>query len=315
MVVVEGRTAVSRSTFALDPARRPPNHLLPSQGTDGMPRFQWIERLAGLAPLAPSPSPEIEFILFPGEATLQRVDRPGTRLFKLHFAADAGRSLYLWPQEPDAASDARTLATFNAAMADEGEGGYGMEEEEEGDWEGGGGSAPPAGGARVTAAALAAALRGAGMPPPPGAPPPAVQPGATVDAAALAAALAGATGSAPPPPPRAGPSLGDVLAPDAVLPLVRLPGMLEALAPHLPDTQRDQAGLEAMVRSAQFREQVDKLSTALATGALSLATLGLPGEGHSVAALLRAVQASVDTDKEKQTENEGGGGGSGPAGG
>jgi hypothetical protein len=112
-----------------------------------MPRFQWIERLAGLAPLAPSPSPEIEFILFPGEATLQRVDRPGTRLFKLHFAADAGRSLYLWPQEPDAASDARTLATFNAAMADEGEGGDGMEEEEEGDWEGGGGgSAPPAGG-------------------------------------------------------------------------------------------------------------------------------------------------------------------------
>lgn len=34
-----------------------------------MPRFQWLQRLEG----GVAPEPEIEFILFPGEATLAKV--------------------------------------------------------------------------------------------------------------------------------------------------------------------------------------------------------------------------------------------------
>ena len=39
------------------------------QMPDGLVRFQWLERVDA-APLAAPPEPEINFILFPGEATL-----------------------------------------------------------------------------------------------------------------------------------------------------------------------------------------------------------------------------------------------------
>ena len=81
--------------------------------------------------------------------------------------------------------------------------------------------------------------------------------------------------------------------------------MLDALAPHLPEGQRTQAGLEAMVASAQFREQVDRFSHHLTSGALDLAHFGLTANGFSVADFLEAVQAAADKEKEQ----EGGGGG------
>ena len=252
----------------------------------------------GLAPLAAPPAPEVDFILFPGEATLTPV--PNARVFKLAFS-DASRNVYLWAQEPDASKDAATLAAFNSAANSV----MDADDDDDGDNDDASGPSPPAGGgAGITSAALAAALRAVGMPPPP----PSHQGGGggAVDASALAAALAGAAGGAAPPPrARPSPSLGAVLTPDALLPLVRQPGMLEALAPHLPPGHRSQQGLEAMVSSAQFREQLDKFSAALTSGALDLAHFGLQAAGFSVVDFLTAVQAAAD--KEKADKGEGGG--------
>jgi 26S proteasome regulatory subunit N13 len=337
----------NKCAFLARPNLHPQQHNNNTQLSDGLAHFHWHERGADGTP---SPHPELDLVTMPGEASLGRLGAPGTRVFKLAFTGAADRTVFLWPQEPDAAGDDRLVAAFNKAVSDAGadddmeDGGDGSDTATDGGSDGGRGGP-------IRAADLAAALLACGMPPPPGgagaaavaAPAPRRTAGSgRIDAASLAAALAGAGapgGSAAPggagddgrataaaaalrAPARApGPSLAEVLRPDALRPLLSSDAALAALDPHLPEGHRSLAGLHDVLSSAQWRSQLDTLSGAFTTGQLDLAQFGLRAGGFTVADFLQAVQDAVDEEKKKQDaggqgggEGSGGGGGAGEGG-
>lgn len=331
-------------------------------GADNLIHFQWFERIdaSALAPLAAGPpaTPEVDFIVMPDEgAKLTRMPRPpGARIFKLSFEGDPSRDLFLWAQEPDASGDDSSVENFNRAlnttidveMGSDGDEESNEEEEDEGP---------------VSAAYLASVLRGLGLPPLPARPPPSgPRPprqkkskgaadgggGGQVDARALAAALAAAGGGGSSSGAAAqqqqlqqqqealremlraaasGPSLGEILRPDLLLPLLfsgsgedgkeSVDALVKRLSQHAPagHRARGREGVEELASSAQLRSQADAFSSALTSGELDLSHFGLRARGFSVADFLQAVQDSVDAEKEKKTKEEegkeGGGGGAG----
>ena len=340
-----------------------------------------------LAPLAagPSATPELDIIIMPEEkAKLTRMPRPpGARIFKLSFdEGDASRDLFLWAQEPDAASDDASVESFNRALNTTidvvmGSDGDDDESDEGSDEEGDEEEGP------ISAAYLSSVLRGLGLPPPQARPaPPGPRPptqkkakgaapaggaatggaGGQVDARALAAALAAAaagggsssSGAAAAAQQQrqqqqqqqqqqealremlraaaSGPSLGEILRPDLLLPLLfsgagegegananeSVDAIVERLAQHAPagHRARGREGVEELASSAQLRSQADAFSSALTSGELDLSHFGLRAKGFSVADFLQAVQDSVDAEKEKKKRaEEGGNGGGGEQGG
>ena len=309
-----------------------------------------------LVPLAagPSATPELELVVMPGEKA--KLTMPRARIFKLGFEGDASRDLYLWAQEPDASGDEASVESFNRALnttIDVVMGSDGDDEETDDDEEQDEGP--------ISAAYLAGVLRGLGMPPqaarpaPSGSRPPKAKGaaaaggagggGGQVDARALAAALAAAAGGGGGSSGAAaaaqqqqqqqqqealremlraaasGPSLGEILRPDLLLPLLfagagdgtneSVDAIVERLSQHAPagHRARGREGVEDLASSAQFRSQADALSSALTSGELDLAHFGLRAQGFSVADFLQAVQDSVDAEKNQKREEEEGGGG------
>jgi len=121
-----------------------------------------------------------------------------------------------------------------------------------------------------------------------------------------AGAGAGAAGAAPAPTP-----LSAVLDPDALVALVREDASLrDELLPHLPEGQRDLAGLVDTLRSPQLMVALDRLSEALEQGGAAdrgadsaLASFGLdPRDGRAarargegaVGALVAAIIAEAE---------------------
>jgi len=123
-----------------------------------------------------------------------------------------------------------------------------------------------------------------------------------------------------------GPSLGEILRPDLLLPLLfagagengneTVDAIVERLSQHAPEGHRARGreGVEELASSAQLRSQADAFSSALTSGELDLSHFGLRAQGFSVADFLQAVQDSADAEKKKK-EEEGGGRGAGGSGG
>ncbi|KAG2446965.1 hypothetical protein HYH02_008119 [Chlamydomonas schloesseri] len=109
-----------------------------------------------------------------------------------------------------------------------------------------------------------------------------------------------------------GPSLADVLRPEALMPVLRDPSVLQELAPHLPEEHRTTEALAALAHSPQFQQQLSTFSQALQTGQLDLSQFGLRAAGYSVADFLAAIQDLVERERQEQAAAEGGdNGGSG----
>uniref|UniRef100_A0A7S0RUT9 Pru domain-containing protein n=1 Tax=Chlamydomonas leiostraca TaxID=1034604 RepID=A0A7S0RUT9_9CHLO len=241
-------------------------------------------------------------IVFPEECSLREIPSQ-PRCYELHFPADASRSLFFWLQEPKAEHDRAHIARFNAAVN--------------------GKPLPPlpaapapaapaapstsapsaaAAGSNPQASALAAMLSqalaaaGAGPAPP--------QPDARSLAHSLLAQMAAARG----PAPDEGPGLHEVLRPEVVVPLLSEPGVLERLAPHLPEEHRSQRELVATAHSPQFAQQLAAFSAALQSGQLDLAQFGLNAKGYSVAAFLEAVGDLVERERAQGGSGSGAGG-------
>jgi UCH-binding domain len=66
-----------------------------------------------------------------------------------------------------------------------------------------------------------------------------------------------------------------VLKPDFMVSALKEDGMLESLAEYLPEQHRNREGLEDLARSAQLRQQMNALSSALMNGQLDLSHFGL----------------------------------------
>jgi Proteasome complex subunit Rpn13 ubiquitin receptor len=76
--------------------------------------FQWSERDAAGAVVG---DPEIDQIVFPGEAAFEKIPRPGSRVFTLKFTEEADRTLFFWAQEPTAENDDAIVESVNLALS------------------------------------------------------------------------------------------------------------------------------------------------------------------------------------------------------
>ncbi|PNW76741.1 hypothetical protein CHLRE_11g469450v5 [Chlamydomonas reinhardtii] len=103
-----------------------------------------------------------------------------------------------------------------------------------------------------------------------------------------------------------GPSLAEVLRPEALMPVLRDPSVLAELAPHLPEQHRTMEALEALAHSPQFQQQLSTFSDALQTGQLDLSQFGLRAAGYSVADFLAAIQDLVERERQEQAAASGG---------
>ncbi|KAG2432253.1 hypothetical protein HXX76_009171 [Chlamydomonas incerta] len=106
-----------------------------------------------------------------------------------------------------------------------------------------------------------------------------------------------------------GPSLAEVLRPEALMPVLRDPSVLAELAPHLPEQHRTVEALAALAHSPQFQQQLSTFSNALQTGQLDLSQFGLRAAGYSVADFLAAIQDLVDRERQEQAAAAAGGDG------
>ncbi|KAL6754291.1 adhesion molecule [Haematococcus lacustris] len=331
-----GKLASRDNVLSADPRK---GLLRVALSDDGLTHVQWFER-DGTAARA---SPEDSSVVFSDECELQQI--PGqARCLVLRFPADPSRDAFFWLQGGKAEDDQALLDRFNAATAGRlllpaaapAATAATTAAAAAPDGQKRAAAATPTR-SQATPAAGSAAGQLAGAAPP-------RRPEAT-QAAALAALLSSAlaTGGAGPRPTTdpsqlahalmaqlarqqqgqqgrrrlgldEGPGLHEVLRPELLAPLLRLPGVLEQCAPHLPEEHRSMEQLVAVAHSPQFRQQLATFSSALQTGQLDLAQFGLQAEGFSVADFLEAIQRSVAAEQRgSQPPASGTGTGSGAA--
>ncbi|PRW33310.1 adhesion molecule [Chlorella sorokiniana] len=248
------------------------------QDEAGLSHLCWHERDAAGATAA---EPAVDLVIIPGESTFSKIG--GRRVFELRFPEEKERNMFFWAQEPSADEDETYVAAVHAAL-----------NSEEADTMDAEGPAAPAAPAAAPAAAAPAAAAGGGV---------AASGAASISASNLAAALgsilsgaaarqAGMAAMADP-----GPSLGDVLKPEALGPLLASDDMVARLAPYLPEEHRSAAAIRELVSTPQFRHQLDLFSHALMTGQLDTSQFGLPAGGFGVLDFLRSIQTQADQKK------------------
>ncbi|CEP02397.1 hypothetical protein PBRA_008981 [Plasmodiophora brassicae] len=100
-----------------------------------------------------------------------------------------------------------------------------------------------------------------------------------------------------------GQSLGAVLNPDHVIPLLqRHPDLVAAVLPDLPEGQRSREALEQQLRSPQLQQTLNRLTAAINSGQgqALLQQLGLPADQDvGVDALLSALQRQSDQNRQR----------------
>eukprot|EP00198_Chlamydomonas_reinhardtii_P010171 XP_001699508.1 predicted protein [Chlamydomonas reinhardtii] len=217
---------------------------------DTLVHVQWYERTAE----GRAAEPVDDVIVFPGEAMLEKI--PGQRAVVLKFPEDKERNMFFWWVVRGASLVLWMLSAHNPHRLQEG----GAAEDDE-----------------ALVAAFNTALhqpgvmmgQGSSVGQMPAAP--AQTPGST--AAVNAQGNRRRAVAAP------GPSLAEVLRPEALMPVLRDPSVLAELAPHLPEQHRTMEALEALAHSPQFQQQLSTFSDALQTGQLDLSQFGLRAAG------------------------------------
>ncbi|CAK0773278.1 hypothetical protein CVIRNUC_004048 [Coccomyxa viridis] len=277
---------------------------------DGLVHFTWTVREA--APDGRSAVvPELDLVLFPGQATFSRLH--GRRMFLLKYE---GQEHFFWSQEPDDGQDEAMSKDvhecINSFVPDQSDEEAEGEDEENSEAKAFSSDPEPAAQPQqsqqssapvsapqqgIQAADLARVLGSLQ-------PPQSQGQGGSVNAAALAAALSGigggdSAGGAGHMEKAPGPSLAEVLNPETIIPLMRQPGMLEQLSQYLPEEQRTEADLADLAASTQLHHQLRILGAALQTAQIDPAHFGLHAKGYTVVDFLEAIQKKVDDERKE----------------
>ncbi|BDA44186.1 26S proteasome regulatory subunit RPN13 [Coccomyxa sp. Obi] len=273
--------------------------------------FSWTERTEeGPSQRGPEFSFCIEFHCW---VTFELIE--GRRVWVLKHPA-AGLQLFFWAQEPDTGQDhhiALTITEYlnlNAAKEDEPSADAATDsgvaaaiealKRRRDEIEAQAANEAPQLPASIMAKHLASMLGSIQVPPQqPGTVAPAAASSSSapaVDAKALAAALGNISSGRVQMQRAPGPNLADVLTPEVIIPLLRQPGMLERLAPYLPEEHRNEAALMDLAASVQLRHQLSILGTALLTAQLDPSQFGLSPNGYTAADFLESIQKKVDEE-------------------
>ncbi|KDD76749.1 hypothetical protein H632_c118p0 [Helicosporidium sp. ATCC 50920] len=247
---------------------------------EGLSKLEWSERDS-------SAEPTWSTVIFPAEAVLEKIPRPGARIFVLKFPAERDRDQFFWAQDPDPGSDDSSLVALNSLLtAGPAAAGGDSSDGEDVRAGGAGGSATTA---QALAQALAAALQGSGG----------AKAGGQTDASTLANLAQMRAQHAPL-------SLSKVLDPQALTPLLSgSEALVKAVADHLPESQQARDKVLALVGTPQWRHQVAVLSHALNTGQLDASQFGVAANGPGVLALLEALckEAGDEPEGERNAES------------
>ncbi|GAB2286474.1 regulatory particle non-ATPase [Dionaea muscipula] len=100
--------------------------------------------------------------------------------------------------------------------------------------------------------------------------------------------------------PDGGLSLGDILKPDLILPLLETLPIEDRLAPFLPEGQKTSDDLVEILQSPPFRQQVDTFTYVLRTGQIDLSQFGIDPSKYkfTVLSFLEALEDSVSKQLE-----------------
>ncbi|CAL8470166.1 g9708 [Coccomyxa elongata] len=273
--------------------------------------FSWTERTEE----GPSQrGPDFSFCIEPHHwVTFELIE--GRRVWVLKYPA-ARQQLFFWAQEPDSGQDRHIASTIteylnlNAAEEDEPSAAAATDsgvakaiealERRIDEIEAQPGHEAPQLPASIIAKHLASMLGSIQVPPQqPGTVAPAAAASSSapaVDAKALAAALGNISSGRVQMQRAPGPSLADVLTPEVIIPLLHQPGVLERLAPYLPEEHRNEAALMELAASAQLRHQLNVLGSALQTAQLDPSQFGLSPNGYTAADFLESIQKKVDEE-------------------
>jgi len=244
-------------------------------GEDGLLHFMWKDRSTN--------DIEEDLILFPGEATLVKVDQSAWgRTYVLKFSSSNQRHFF-WMQDADSSRDAEFVSNVNRLLTDP---------QMVPIWSAPGGSSEPQ--ASTSSAPAAGSSQAAATSQSiPGAPGVQATPEQLAQMQQILASFA-AQGAQQQQPEL---SLVDILTPANLTPLFSShPELVQALFPYLPPdlpTPPNEETLQQIIASPQFRGAVRSFDQALRTGLLGglVRGLGLPEEaGTGIEAFLNAIQ-------------------------
>ena len=277
--------------------------------------------------------PEDDFIIIPDEAVLKPMKQPGC--FVLTFLEERDRDMFFWFQEPKDANRDELLNKFNRQINNDLNAMFGGAEPSQAtanDDDAQMADAPVATSTGMTSETPAPVTTS--MPPPasvlvPSPVEPTPAPSAMVAATPAApvkisddmrtpaheanftpivsnemlkgvfANLGGGT-------PKSNIGLPEILTPELVGPLLRDDAIRGRLLEYLPEEHRDTQDLEDLIRTPQFRSQLESFSHALQSGEMDLAQFGLKQAGVAdLESFLNAIQAEVGaTDDQQQEGND-----------
>ncbi|KAH9305321.1 hypothetical protein KI387_009725, partial [Taxus chinensis] len=258
-----------------------------AKGDEGLLHLQWLDRTTNVA--------ELDQIIFPDEAVFEKVQEASGRVYILKFKED-DRKFFFWMQEPKADGDSQICNSVNYFInhpieeVDEGETSTALQMSEASDGAIGievssrdsnvepylvskdalAGNVNPSSGL-VQLSDLQRILTNLGQ---------------------SDVSLAGAQDT--------GPSLGDILKPELVLPMVEHFPLEDQLTSYLPEGIWTREAFVELLQSSQFRQQVEAFNHVLRTGQIDLSQFGIDPRKYNftVASFLEALDDAVAKNPE-----------------
>lgn len=255
-----------------------------ARGDEGLLHFQWLDRTSNVV--------EIDQIVFPDEAVFEKVQQTPDRVYILKFRED-NRKFLFWMQELKADGDSQICSSVNYFInrpmeeGDDVETSAALQTSEASD--GAVGFEVSSRGANAGEPVLSNDALSGDINPSAG----------PVQLADLQRVLSSLEGNIPV-AQDTGPSLGDILKPELVLPLLEQFSLEEQLAPYLPEGNWTREAFLELLQSPQFRQQVEAFSYVLRTGQVDLSQFGIDPSKYNftVASFLEALDDAVAKNPE-----------------
>eukprot|EP01018_Ginkgo_biloba_P026733 Gb_34330 [translate_table: standard] len=260
-----------------------------ARNDEGLLHFQWLDRTNNLL--------EDDQIVFPEEAVFEKVQQTSGRVYILKFKFD-DRKFFFWMQEPKADGDSQICSSVNYFInlpldpveGDEVESSAPLQMSEASD--GAVGAEVSSRDADVEGSSLSTETLAGNVNPSSG-------PVHLSDLQRILSSLGqtegGLTG-----PQDTGLSLGDILKPELVVPLLESFPLEERLTSYLPEGTWTREAFIELLQSPQFRQQVEAFTYVLRTGQIDLSQFGIDPSKYNftVASFLEALDDAVAKKSE-----------------
>lgn len=252
-----------------------------ARGEEGLVHFQWLDRTTNAV--------EDDQIIFPEEATFEKVTQAPGRIYILKFNTD-DRRFFFWMQEPKSDNDPQLCDSVNFyvnrpldLVEEEPDASIPLHSSEDINEEDissrAGNLVGPSIGAEISSDVTSSG---------------------PIKLADLQSILSNIGAAGEVADPDAGFGLGDIFKPDVIFPFLKTLPLEERLASYLPEGQWNSDELIDLIQSPPFRQQVDSFTYVLRTGQIDLTQFGVDPRKYkfTVLSFLEALEDSVSKSDE-----------------